>query len=160
MTDLFQTIGAAAAAAEIVLRLYKELSTFIENARSADRTVNDLASRMNHSRRTLQNVIIASQERKRQAEGNSLDTKGNEEQIWSNIENILQYWAKKLAEFQALVGPLDKTRDGRKTLNWGDKTLLQFKLNRMEPKMAAYENDMNKCVYWITLSLSCVKMSV
>ncbi|MCJ1356358.1 MAG: hypothetical protein MMC33_006353 [Icmadophila ericetorum] len=115
---------------------------------------------MNHSRRTLQNVIIASQERKRQAEGNSLDTKGNEEQIWSNIENILQYWAKKLAEFQALVGPLDKTRDGRKTLNWGDKTLLQFKLNRMEPKMAAYENDMNKCVYWITLSLSCVKMSI
>ena len=158
MTDAFQVAGAALAVADLALKIYRELSTFIERAKTADDTTRDLIFKVKRFRKTVYIVhaTLIGREEANLAEYESRE----ERKIRANIFESLEGWNQTLSELKTGIERLRLTPRKDPALDWIGKTLLQLKLDRKVPWISKLETAINSHMDEISLSLNCLQMWV
>lgn len=156
MAEAFQLVASGFTVAEVALRLYRNLSTFVERAKNADGTTTELAIKFGRLRKTLYSIHVTLAARRRQLEKRRPEPE--EEDIWLNISEALDGWSKVLEDFKDEILSLNPRVQGSATLDWVDKTLLQLRLDRRAPILGRLEKAIETHMNELSLMLSCLDM--
>lgn len=150
----FQTATAAFAVAELALRIYNELSSFIEKLKRAGEIATELISTIRLYNRALDNVIVLYNTQIQLQTG---PTDEREEVIWSNIRESLQEWNVRLdcikEEIEKLVSKLPSAKDD---WTWMEKAVVVFKTDRKAETIQKLEGAMTKRMDELSSAINCL----
>ena len=151
MAEALQVVGAALGVAELALKIYNELSTFVERAKNAESTARDLRDKIYRFRKAVETVHRTAVRRERVSSE-------DEREIWAVIHESLEGWDRTLAAFKVGLERLRLNSSEDARFGWIDKTLQQLKLDRKSPWIGRLETAIGSHIDEITLSLNCLQM--
>ena len=156
MADAFQAAAAAIAVAELALKIYKELSTFVTRARNADDTAEKLRTKVDRFCNLTNTVRLTATHR--QVVRFKEFQHWKENTIWSNIHDSLKEWSDVLDEYKVEIAHLRSKPSHHSSVPWIEKTLKQLELDRKAPQIERLESAIESHIDEISLSLNSLQM--
>jgi len=153
---VFGTVGTALTFAEICLRIWERLDAFVQKAKVADIVAKELQEKVLQLRICSKTVQRAGRSRSKQdRHGENADKE--EIEVWNAINSTLCRCERQFEKFDAALEGLDQ---GNLKLGWLHKAMLQRKLDKREPRIAALEKKIDRHLTTLQISIQVVHLYV
>lgn len=154
--DAFQVVAGALGAAELAFKLYETLTQFVSRVRDAGEEALELRDTVQRSRRILKAAREILQARETDPDRGTPAME--ERQIWSNIHESLISWDLNIERFKERMKNISSASQGRTSLNWVEKTMLQLKIDRKAPTIQRFQKKLGEHMQELGFSLQCLNM--
>ena len=159
MAETFQVVASALAIAELSLKAYHTLSTFISAAKVANQTTNDLFDTLQRFTCTLYSVKATVNLRCQELQDKDKVSK-EEAEIYTNLEDTLRGWDSIVKRFINRLRSLRHVVNGMTHPSWTDQLLAQLELDRKGPIITRFEASVAGHMAVTSLLLNCLKMYI
>ena len=154
MAEPFQVAASVVAVAETALRLYCNLSSFVERVRVADHHAKDLVDSADSFRLMLFNIHQVVRLRRIQAKRREPDS--DERMIFLGIDRSLSGWSDSLSEFKEQILKVKTRAESCDPVDWVGKTLIQLRLDRKAQVIGGLKDSIKMHMNELQLMLYCL----